>query len=199
MRVKSEAKRNGIVDAAMEVFLEKGYVAASMSDIARRAGGSKATLYSYFASKEELYMEVMDVRCSARFESAFGNLQFDGDLHATLRKFGVLLFGTLLQPDLQAMRRNILSDAAQSPVGRLFYERGPARGMQRLADFLALQIEAGRLRQAVPLRAAQHLLALMDGDLLQRTMLGVIDGVSSAELDAHIDDAVQVFLRGYAV
>lgn len=197
MRVKSEAKRSGIVDAAMAVFLEKGFEAASMSDIARRAGGSKATLYSYFASKEELYMEVMDVRCSACVERAYVNLQFDGDMRATLHAFGVSLIGTLLSPDLIAMRRVILRDAAHTEVGRLFYQRGPERGTQRLAVFLGEQMAAGRLKKADPMRAAMQLLSLMDGDILLRSMLGVIESVEPSELDAHVDDAVRVFLCAY--
>jgi AcrR family transcriptional regulator len=197
MRVKSEAKRDGIVDAAMAVFLEKGYEAASMSDIARRAGGSKATLYSYFASKEALYVEVMDVRCSARFEQAFGTLRFDGDLYSTLSRFGVSLFTELLAPDMLATRRNIVHDAGRSDIGRLFFERGPERGLRRLADFLGAQMSAGRLRQADPELAARHLLALMDSDLLMRAMLGVTGEGDAPTLAAHIDAAVRVFLCAY--
>jgi AcrR family transcriptional regulator len=197
MRVKSEAKRNGIVDAAMEVFLDKGYEAASMSDIARHAGGSKATLYSYFSSKEELYLEVMNERCTGRFEQAYGNLQFDGDLRASLFRFGVTLFALLLSPDLLAMRRNLLCDASRSNIGRLFYEHGPAQGIARLATFLHEQMVVGRLQEADPGRAAQQLLALMECDMTGRAMLGVTQGLDQAELEATIGEAVRVFFCAY--
>lgn len=56
MRVRTEAKRDAILEAAAEVFLEAGFEGASMSQIAARAGGSKRTLYGYFPSKEELFV-----------------------------------------------------------------------------------------------------------------------------------------------
>ena len=51
MRVKTDAKRREIVDMAWEVFRAKGFEGASMSDVAERFGGSKATLYRYYSSK----------------------------------------------------------------------------------------------------------------------------------------------------
>ena len=54
MRVKTEAKRQHIVDVAAQAFRELGFEGASMAEICARVGGSKATLYNYFASKEEL-------------------------------------------------------------------------------------------------------------------------------------------------
>ena len=49
------AKRRQIVDGAREVFLARGFDAASMGDIAKAAGVSKGTLYVYFKNKEELF------------------------------------------------------------------------------------------------------------------------------------------------
>src|SRR3546814_3896105 len=59
MRTKSEARKDAILGVALEVFREVGFEAASMSQISARVGGSKATLYNYFASKEELLLEAM--------------------------------------------------------------------------------------------------------------------------------------------
>ena len=57
-RRRKEARPAEIVDAALEVFAEKGFAAAKLDDIARRAGISKATLYLYFESKEEIFRAV---------------------------------------------------------------------------------------------------------------------------------------------
>lgn len=198
MRVKSEARRNGIVEAAMAVFLEKGFEAASMSDIAARAGGSKATLYSYFASKEELYVEVMDGRCSELFERAFGSLTFDGDLRSTLLTFACSLYAVLLTPDMLAVRRNILAQAGRSDIGRLFYERGPKQGLMRLADFIGQQMAAGRLRRADPWQTTLQLMALLDSDLTLRALLGVDGMTDPAALERHLAAGLEVFLRAFA-
>ena len=57
-RRRKEARPAEIVDAALEVFAEKGFAAAKLDDIARRAGISKATLYLYFETKEEIFRAV---------------------------------------------------------------------------------------------------------------------------------------------
>lgn len=59
MKKKTETKSQAIVDIAAEVFREMGFQRASMSEICRRVGGSKATIYNYFPSKELLFFEVM--------------------------------------------------------------------------------------------------------------------------------------------
>jgi AcrR family transcriptional regulator len=55
-----DEKRAAIVKIAYEAFLTDGYAATSMSSIAAKVGGSKATLYNYFASKEELFAAVIE-------------------------------------------------------------------------------------------------------------------------------------------
>src|SRR5512145_233681 len=59
MRVKTEERRQAIIEKAGEVFRAVGFDRASMSEIAANVGGSKATLYAYFPSKEELFIAVM--------------------------------------------------------------------------------------------------------------------------------------------
>ncbi|WP_425220105.1 TetR/AcrR family transcriptional regulator [Ralstonia solanacearum] len=59
MRRTSEAKRDAILDVAAGLFGEVGFERASMAEISARVGGSKATLYSYFDSKEALFFEVL--------------------------------------------------------------------------------------------------------------------------------------------
>ena len=56
---KKQKKEHGIIDAAIVVFGEKGFQNARMEDIATKAGLTKVTLYSYFESKDNLYMAVM--------------------------------------------------------------------------------------------------------------------------------------------
>ncbi|MEP7007124.1 MAG: helix-turn-helix domain-containing protein [Sphingomonas bacterium] len=60
MRIRTEKKKNEIVQVASELFDALGYEGTSMSAIAARVGGSKATLYAYFESKEELLRAILD-------------------------------------------------------------------------------------------------------------------------------------------
>ncbi|MDI1364335.1 MAG: helix-turn-helix domain containing protein, partial [bacterium] len=58
-RRRSEARPGEIVQAALEVFAEKGFAAARLDDIARQAGVSKGALYLYFETKEDLFRAVV--------------------------------------------------------------------------------------------------------------------------------------------
>src|SRR5882724_10833271 len=61
-------KRRQIIEGARTVFLTQGFDAASMSDIARKAGVSKGTLYVYFKSKDELFEAITEEQCGMQAE-----------------------------------------------------------------------------------------------------------------------------------
>src|ERR1051325_2997026 len=65
------AKRRQIIEGARAVFLSQGFDAASMNDIARKAGVSKGTLYVYFRNKEELFEAITEQECSMQAEGVF--------------------------------------------------------------------------------------------------------------------------------
>jgi AcrR family transcriptional regulator len=58
-RLTAEERRTGILDSALAVFSESGYHSSSIDDIAREAGVSKALIYEHFASKQELYADLI--------------------------------------------------------------------------------------------------------------------------------------------
>jgi AcrR family transcriptional regulator len=58
-RLTAEERRTGILDAALAAFSQSGYHSASIDDIAREAGVSKALIYEHFASKQELYADLI--------------------------------------------------------------------------------------------------------------------------------------------
>lgn len=197
MRVKSEAKRQGIIDAAAAVFMKQGFSATSMSEIASRAGGSKATLYSYFSSKEELFSEVMRDLCAERVQPIFTALETGEELAETLELFGVGFLREILSPDLLAIHRMVLAEAGRSNVGQLFYNEGPKIGRTRIANFLEQQMQLGHLKKGDPWRAAMHLLALLTAELADECLWGVREKPSDQEITEHVHSAVEVFLAAY--
>jgi AcrR family transcriptional regulator len=93
MKVRTEARRNAIVEAATELFKEMGYERASMNELAKRFGGSKATLYGYFPSKEELFVAVVEAVATGHLLEATQELAADAAdgqpaLEARLKRFG---------------------------------------------------------------------------------------------------------------
>lgn len=99
MRVRTEEKRDAIVQAASEVFLELGFEGASMSQIAARVGGSKRTLYGYFPSKEELFVAFAKDMSDRYIDPLLDALsQSSGPVAETLQRFGEDILGFLCQP-----------------------------------------------------------------------------------------------------
>ena len=98
MRVKSEEKRLAILEAAKSVFLERGYGSASMAEVSARVGGSKQTLYSYFASKEDLFVAVMIEKGATQVQPLFDILHENDNLAEAIHDF-VLAFLRFITTD----------------------------------------------------------------------------------------------------
>lgn len=77
-RLKREERREQILDAATSAFSRKGFAATSLDDVAEAAGISRAILYRHFASKTELYQEVLDRVCD-RLDAETGRGHYDAD------------------------------------------------------------------------------------------------------------------------
>jgi len=197
MRVKTEEKRQGFVDAAFQVFSEMGFEHASMSEIAARAGGSKATLYSYFQSKEEMFAEFMTAAAQQEASAAFELLKTSLPVRETLVRFGKHYLTAVLKPRLLAVRRLANHEGGRSNVGALFHERGPKPGWQMVADFLQQLGDAGQLRSCNTAIAAAHLRGLYEAELLEQCLVGTPADTSSRNIARVVWRAVDVFMAAY--
>jgi AcrR family transcriptional regulator len=198
MRVKTDAKRRAILEAAGAVFREHGLAGAGMSAVATRVGGSKATLYRYFPSKEELFLAVMlgDVLDHAR--EVFDDLAPSGDLRRTLERFGARFLKLTLSSEALSARRMSIAEGARSGIGQRLWERGPQLVWAKMADFLEGEMKAGRLRVEEPWLAAMHLRGLLETDIVNRALIGADVDARPGRLQRHAADAVDAFLRAYA-
>ena len=107
MRIKTEAKRQEIIKAASEVFKEFGFERASMSKICAKLGGSKTTLYNYFSSKEELFVEVISISNADEFNYVHETIENDNeinDMHEQLYIFGKRFLHFVYSPKLIKLR-----------------------------------------------------------------------------------------------
>lgn len=199
MRVKTEEKRRAILEAAKSVFLERGYGAASMSEVAARVGGSKQTLYSYFASKEELFVAMMLEKGATMIDPLFDRFHDNRDLPAGLNEFAIQFLRFVNDPEIVAFRRIIYAEGAKSNLGKLFFENGPKRGWTRMAADFSRAMDEGRMRRADPWRAVGHFFALCEAGPVQRLMEGAAAAVDDAELVESAEAAADVFCRAYAL
>ena len=197
MRVKSEARRQAIVDVAKEAFSKQGFENTSMSEIASRVGGSKATLYNYFRSKEEIFAAVMESSATEQIAEAFKLLEEENDIRSTLLNFGLHYLSSILAPDIMAIRKMAINEADRSDIGRHFYENGPKKGWLLVSNYLQQQIEQQRLINCDAGICAMHLKALIEAEVIEPYALGVLTEVDEQLLIAVVERAITVFLKAY--
>jgi len=198
VKTKTESKRQAILKAAADVFREVGFERASMSEIRARIGGSKATLYNYFPSKEKLFFEVMYQAKELELGEITAALNSDADdLKQELLHFGQKLVPALYSPDAIAIRRLAIAELGHSNIGKVVFEGSTAPIEKKVAEFLNKAMKRGLLRSTDPKTAAVHLLSLLESELLQRVLLGVMDSVKPETVKGAVRRAVDVFLSGY--
>ncbi|WP_168074493.1 TetR/AcrR family transcriptional regulator [Caulobacter sp. SSI4214] len=199
MRVKSEEKRLAILEAAKSVFLERGYGSASMAEVSARVGGSKQTLYSYFASKEDLFVAVMIEKGATQVQPLFDILHENDNLAEAIHDFVLAFLRFITTDEVVAFRRIVYAEGAKSDLGKLFYENGPKRGWTRMAEDFEQAMDAGRMRRADPWTAVYQLHALCEAGPVQRLLEGSGGPIDEATLLAVADAATDTFIRAYEV
>jgi TetR/AcrR family transcriptional regulator, mexJK operon transcriptional repressor len=191
-------KAESILAAARRTFLASGFGAVSMDAIAREAGASKATLYAYFSSKEELFGAVV-AREGERYFSGFSARELDPhDVETSLTEIARRFLELVLSPDAIAVNRITIAEAVRFPqLGEVFWSSGPERTRTQIEAFLRRAHGAGTLSVADPKLAAEQFIALLRGDWHLRQLLRLDAPVSSAELDSAASGAVATFLRAF--
>lgn len=198
MRTKSESRRQAILQAAAQVLQESGFDRTSMSVIRERVGYSKPTLYSYFASKEELFSEVVFEATEHEFQMTLQALDPALDSIAlALERFGQRLLSLLYSPQVQAVRRMVVSEAGRTSLGRKCYEMGPVRSEAAIAEFLQHAMDQGKLRQADPRIAGLHLKALLEAEWIEPFLFQSLEEPGADEIQATVTRAVSVFMAAY--
>lgn len=195
---EESAKRRQILDGARDVFLKDGFDAASMNEIARRAGVSKGTLYVYFASKEALFEALIWDEKREQAEQTCRADHADPDVAKVLRGVGERLLERMLRPSSIAHLRIVAAVAPKFPsIGQAFYEAGPLLGRTRLGAYLRAQVEAGVIEIDDVDQAACVFLDLCKSMLHLPVLLGVRSRPSEAEIAAHVAAMVAIFLRAF--
>ncbi|WP_370677907.1 TetR/AcrR family transcriptional regulator C-terminal domain-containing protein [Pleomorphomonas sp. PLEO] len=194
MRSKTDEKRNAIIAAATAVFEEVGYQRASMTMIAARLGGSKATLYGYFHSKEQLFATVVISALEETGEELQSSLASRGDVATVLARYGRIYLALVTRPEIMAIQRTVLSEGQGTTLGKEVYELGPKRGLIDLTEFLQTRANAGELDLASPEVAAFHLKGLLEAGVTEPLLFGLTE---TRDKDESVKTAVAAFMRIY--
>ena len=197
MRVRSEDKRREIVRIACELFEQQGYERTSMSQISERLGGSKATLYGYFRSKEELLRAVLAYDVNEEAERVMAEFANCEDLRAGLIKLGIAYQTRRLSSLPIANIRSVANQPAGSTLGKEFYDTVLRPAWLRLANCLEKMMDAGRLQRVDPWLAVMQWKGLTEWDMFEQRLLGAIAGPDAAEIELAATTAADAFLKLY--
>ncbi|HEX3431488.1 MAG TPA: TetR/AcrR family transcriptional regulator [Rhizomicrobium sp.] len=195
-----DERRDAIIAIGREAFAADGYAGTSMSSIAARLGGSKGTLYSYFKSKEELFIAVVERKCE-KIKSLLNTAEIEGggDLRATLTNFGEHFVELLLSNDSIATFRLATAECARFPeIGRAIYSSGVRQNHQRMAEFLAHAKDAGQLRSDADVTvAAEQFLDLCLTGIHRRRLWNVMGPPTPEEIRTNVAHGVTTFMRAF--
>ena len=107
--------REAIVEAASRLFLERGFGSVSMDELAEAAGVARRTLYNQFASKEEIFREML-LKVSGQLEDAFPpGVETQGDVEEVLRLVARMILELNGQPEYLGFLRMVVADSRQFP------------------------------------------------------------------------------------
>lgn len=196
MRVKTDARRKAIVAAAWDAFRNNGFERTTMSDVVARAGGSKATIYSYFESKDQLFAAALEHGLREGGKEPFRELAKPGPLAQRLLRFARADLRIRLSPDMIAVERMVVAEAERSHVYDVLREKSFLR-RRLIAERLEIEMAQGNLRDADPIRAAIHLLALIEFDARDWLLYGD-RSITPAKIEEQIHQGIDAFLRAYA-
>ena len=195
---RAERKLEQMIDGARTVIVARGFEGASVDDIAREAGISKATMYRYFPDKVALFQAVMSRECARQVGAAVEVLDCGAPVEAVLVDFATRHLGFVLSDFAIDAFRTAVAELARFPaLASDFHERRIAKTRQALTPLLTATAERGELAIEDVDLAAARFLALCKTDLFFTRLFGVRGPFTDEEIAAHARGAVDAFLKIY--
>ena len=201
---RARAKREQILDGARRVFLRDGFAATSTDAIAAEAGVSKRTLYAYYPSKEDLFVDVLrrltlENPQTRALESMEGmSPKNREELRRDLLELARKIVTTMMQPDYLPLLRTTIADTHRFPqLGGLFRATVPERAMNSFAVFIERVREQGMIRKDVSGDAAARMFI---GPFLTYAVLNglLVEGPPQPPAPEKIEEIVDLYIKAIA-
>ena len=194
-KARRGGSREAIVEAAERLFLERGFGSVSMDELAEAAGVARRTLYNQFASKEEIFREML-LRVSGQLEHAFPpGIETQGDVEDVLRLIARVILELHKQPEYLGFLRMVVADSRQFPWIAEEFAAVMDPQTERLARYLAHLTAMGILDCRNPMLAAHQFMGLLNEFSLWPWMMGR-KSVAVPDKDV-VEETVRMFLQHY--
>lgn len=160
-RRRKEARPEEIMDAALELFTEKGFTATRMRDVAKKAGISKGTLYRYFENKEAIFRSVVHEMIEPKLdenEELIDN--YNGSAEALLRELIIGWRQAVIETKLSAIPKLIISESGNFPeMAKFFMRHVVLRSRNTFVKVIQYGIDKGEFQKCNPVAAARLTIA----------------------------------------
>ncbi len=196
--IRRGRKYDQVLEGARTVFMDAGFEGAGVDEIARQAGVSKATLYSYFPDKRLLFLEVVRAEILRQADAAGAAIDVTAPPEMVLRAAGRRIVAFYTSRFGRNVHRICLAEAGRFPeLGRRYYASGTALARERLGAYLAAACARDELAIDDIDLAADQFVKLCEADLFDRVACGVQTQFTGAEISRVVDGAVAMFLARY--
>lgn len=146
---RKEARPKELLAAALHLFVERGFAATRLDDVAKAAGVSKGTLYLYFSSKEDLFKAVVRESIVPLLGEAEGMIdEFEGNTESLFRQLTLSWWQSIGETKLSGLPKLMMGEAGNFPeLARFYQEEVIARGERLLVRVLERGMECGEIRK----------------------------------------------------
>jgi AcrR family transcriptional regulator len=193
---RGKARLARMLQVATELFLRDGYEQTSIDAILERSGGSKATLYAYFPTKEDLFRAVIDQVVESNHQPELFDVTADPRI--VLTEFAMSRLHVIMSPTHRAILGVLVGERDRFPdLARSYFERGPLRSQTLLADYLDELRRRGRLSIADTSEAAQFFIGMLKQRWAFDVLLFADAAHSESALRQHAERVADAFLTLY--
>jgi AcrR family transcriptional regulator len=196
-RRRAEARPDEVLDAALELFIEKGFAATRVEDIAKRAGISKGAVYLYFPSKEKILEGIVRRAIVPIAEHALSFVRgYEGDPRLVITMVMKMLAGKLNDPKLLAIPKVILREALVFPELAEMYRREVLEKVMPVIEGLIRKgVDEGYLKPVDP----ELTLRSIAGPVMIHVALFEVFGITPKDgfaIDRLIDNHLTILFDG---
>lgn len=196
--IRRGRKFDQVLAGARRVFLRDGFEGASVDEIAREAGVSKATLYAYVPDKRLLFIEVAKGECRRQADEGAAAVDMDRPVAEVLTDAARRLVAFVQSDFGQRVFRICMAESDRFPaVAHEFYHSGPGLVREKIAEYLRLAVARGELALDDPGFAADQFQALCKSALQDRLAFGLPEDCHPDRSEQIVREAVAMFLARY--
>ncbi len=196
-RRRKDDRPREILNAALAVFLEKGFAATRLEDIAEKAKVTKGTLFIYFENKEELFRSLIrDAIAQSQKISEITHVEIQATAQDTIILFANNWWKYMANSDLGKIPKMIISEANNFPdLAKEYFDNCLLPGRQILVDAIRHGVKNGEFKDIDPEAAARIFLAPYMMSQIWRYSMGPIDSAPMDHLN-YINTHLKMTMNG---